>query len=199
MAKSIYTYYKERLIEIGGNNKCLYLKSVARRASYDIGRILLGRDEKINQFSDFLRGATKLPFPLINKEEKAAILASIEMSKGTRSEKPARGAKAESAEADEDVRSIDTEVERIKELKRVLGNGRCAVGAKTALSGFDILNYAVIKNVTVCRSLAVLVNNNRACIDDVGHFAGIELVILINEMLNAFYRSLGFLCLNCSC
>ena len=37
MGKGIYTYYKERLIEIGGNNKCLYLRNVVRKGAYDIG------------------------------------------------------------------------------------------------------------------------------------------------------------------
>jgi len=36
MGKSIYTYYKERLIEIGGKNKCLYLKNIVRKSAYDI-------------------------------------------------------------------------------------------------------------------------------------------------------------------
>ena len=45
MAKGIYTYYKERLIEIGGNNKCLYLKSIVRKSAYDLGRLFEGRDE----------------------------------------------------------------------------------------------------------------------------------------------------------
>ena len=50
MGKGIYTYYKERLIEITGNNKCLYLKNVTKRSSYDIGRLFEGRDDKIAEF-----------------------------------------------------------------------------------------------------------------------------------------------------
>ena len=53
MGKGIYTYYKERLIEIGGNNKCLYLKNVTRRSAYDLGRIFEGRDAKVREFVEF--------------------------------------------------------------------------------------------------------------------------------------------------
>ena len=54
MRKGIYTYYKERLIEIGGNNKCLYLKNIGRKGAYDIGRILEGRGDKVAEFIEFL-------------------------------------------------------------------------------------------------------------------------------------------------
>ena len=59
MGKGIYTYYKERLIEIGGNNKCLYLKNVVRKSAYDIGRIFEGRDSKVSEFVDFLHSNKK--------------------------------------------------------------------------------------------------------------------------------------------
>ena len=45
MGKSIYTYYKERLIEIGGKNKCLFLKNIVRKSAFDIGKIFVGRDD----------------------------------------------------------------------------------------------------------------------------------------------------------
>ena len=70
MRKSIYTYYKERLIEIGGNNKCLYLKSAARKGIYDIGRLLEGRSDKVAEFIEFLWFGGKAPFTLISNKEK---------------------------------------------------------------------------------------------------------------------------------
>ena len=57
MGKGIYTYYKERLIEIGGKNKCLYLKNIVRKSAYDIGRIFEGREDKINELLSFLWSA----------------------------------------------------------------------------------------------------------------------------------------------
>ena len=78
MGKSIYTYYKERLIEIGGNSKCLYLKNISRRGAYDIGRLLEGRDEKIVEFTKFLRSVGKGSISLINEDEKSEIIRNLE-------------------------------------------------------------------------------------------------------------------------
>ena len=65
MSKSIYTYYKERLIEIGGKNKCLYLKNISKKNAYDIGRIFEGREDKVNELIKFLWSAGKDPLSLI--------------------------------------------------------------------------------------------------------------------------------------
>ena len=76
MRKGIYTYYKERLIEIGGNNKCLYLKGI-RKGIYDIGRILEGRSDKVAEFVQFLWSGGKYPMTLIGTREKKAILENL--------------------------------------------------------------------------------------------------------------------------
>ena len=69
MGKSIYTYYKERLIEIGGKNKCLYLKNIVRKSAYDIGRIFEGRENKVNELVNFLWSGGKDSLTLISREE----------------------------------------------------------------------------------------------------------------------------------
>ena len=79
MGKGIYTYYKERLIEIGGNNKCLCLKSLARKSAYDIGRIFEGRDEKVQEFVDFLWTEEKRSITVIGKSEKKEILENLDI------------------------------------------------------------------------------------------------------------------------
>ena len=38
--KTIYKYYKERLIEISGKNRSLYSKKISKKYSYDIGKLL---------------------------------------------------------------------------------------------------------------------------------------------------------------
>ena len=77
MAKSIYTYYKERLIEIGGNNKCLYLKNVNKKSAYDLGKIFEARDDKVSEFVKFLWSDGKYPLTVIGTEEKTAILQNL--------------------------------------------------------------------------------------------------------------------------
>ena len=77
MGKSIYTYYKERLIEIGGKNKCLYLKNIVKKSAYDIGRIFEGREKKIAELIDFLWYGGKRPLTLISHDEAAELADHI--------------------------------------------------------------------------------------------------------------------------
>ncbi len=123
MGKSLYTYYKERLIEIGGNNKCLFLRGAARKTSYDVGRILEARDDKVAELIDFLWSGKRAPFTLICKEERGAILSNLETSEeraaaekhaATLTDKKAR----EKAIRDRENKALDSEVERLKELRR---------------------------------------------------------------------------------
>ena len=74
MAKSIYTYYKERLIEISGSNKCLYLKSIVRKGAYDMGRIFEGREDKLAEFNEFIFTQNRFPLTLISQREKKDLL-----------------------------------------------------------------------------------------------------------------------------
>ena len=74
--KSIYTYYKERLIEISGKNRSLYLKNFNRKNGYDVGRILYSSPEKAEELLDLLWKGKSLPFKLICKDNKEAIWAT---------------------------------------------------------------------------------------------------------------------------
>jgi len=80
MGKGIYTYYKERLIEIGGNNKCLYLKNITRKSAYDLGKIFEGRDDKVSEFIDFLWSGGKHPLTVISNKEKKHIIRNLDVS-----------------------------------------------------------------------------------------------------------------------
>ena len=128
MGKGIYTYYKERLIEIGGNNKCLYLKSIVRKSAYDLGRLFEGRDEKISEFVDFLWSGGKYPLTVISNKERASILRNLDLSdKGANIKKDVESGlnvdeaalrKLERIRREESARAIENEIIRIKELKR---------------------------------------------------------------------------------
>ncbi len=60
--KSIYTYYKERLIEISGKNRSLYLKNFNKKNGYDVGRILSSDAELTEEFLDTLLAGKAMPF-----------------------------------------------------------------------------------------------------------------------------------------
>ncbi len=128
MGKGIYTYYKERLIEIGGNNKCLYLKSVVRKNAYDIGRIFEGRDAKVGEFVDFLHSNKKYPLTLISSSEKKEILQNLTItakSEPDPSAPPVLGEEAEKLKRKldrerraQESRAIENEITKLKDLKR---------------------------------------------------------------------------------
>lgn len=127
MGKSIYTYYKERLIEIGGKNKCLYLKNIVRKSAYDIGRIFEGREDKISELLKFLWSAGKEPLTLISREETRDLAENIgteeipevsadEVSTAEEYEKAEKKRKKKIAMGES--RLIENEVAKVKELKR---------------------------------------------------------------------------------
>lgn len=130
MGKSIYTYYKERLIEIGGNSKCLYLKSISRRSAYDIGRIFEGRDSKIAELMEFLWSDQKFPISIINQKEKREIAENLEIENkiekrrvftepgATLQEIEKANQKNERVRREEAARAIEAELSKIKDLKR---------------------------------------------------------------------------------
>ena len=112
MGKGIYTYYKERLIEIGGNNKCLYLKNIARKSAYDLGGLFEGRDDKISDFVDFIWSGGKHSLTVISNKEKASILRNLDLAdKSVRTQKAA-GSGSDPDEAtkkiQEVIKNIDT-------------------------------------------------------------------------------------------
>ena len=128
MGKGIYTYYKERLIEIGGNNKCLYLKTIVRKSAYDLGMLFEARDEKISEFVDFLWSSGKKPLTVISNKEKQAILNNLKSSEkrgknlkdldGESELDEAALKKLERARREEAARLIENEIGKFKELKR---------------------------------------------------------------------------------
>jgi KaiC/GvpD/RAD55 family RecA-like ATPase len=129
MGKGIYTYYKERLIEVGGNNKCLYLKSIVRKSAYDLGRIFEGRDEKVAEFVEFLHSNRKYPLTIMGSGEKKEVLQNLDISVKTQSlsedgippigeeaEKLAK--KIERDRKNAAKRAIESEISKLKDLKR---------------------------------------------------------------------------------
>lgn len=78
--KTIYTYYKERLIEISGRNRSLYLKNFNKKNGYDVGRILYEDKDKAEQFLSTLWEGKTVPFTLIGKETKEDILKANNFS-----------------------------------------------------------------------------------------------------------------------
>ena len=65
---SIYTYYKDRLIEISGRNRCICLKNLNRKSGYDLGRLFERVPNLWNEFTEFLFTDKIRSFTIIEKE-----------------------------------------------------------------------------------------------------------------------------------
>lgn len=159
MAKSIYTRYKERLIEIGGNNRCLYLKSAARRNAYDIGRLLEGRNKKIEEFGDFLWTKNRYPLTLINNREKKEILENLDiqarLEKRSTDVSALTGDEAQRAQAkndrirrEESSRAIEAEIKKIKDLKREIEEIEKETGRYELYLGYPFVFGAINQGPT---------------------------------------------------
>ncbi len=127
MGKGIYTYYKERLIELGGKNKCLYLKNIVKKSAYDIGKLFEGRERKVAELSEFLQSG-KGSLTLISRNEADEIADNIGLPEKTKKEpdttllndKDAKAAlRSYKKKLDSDIdKIIDGEVAKIRELRR---------------------------------------------------------------------------------
>ena len=153
MGKGIYTYYKERLIEISGNNKCLYLKGV-RKGAYDIGKILEGRSGKVSEFVDFLWSGGKFPFTLIGNREKKEIIENLDISAKFEKRKLdtsellgeellKASQKNERIKREEMNRAIENEIAKIKEIKRTVEELEKETGRAELYIGYPFVFGAI--------------------------------------------------------
>ena len=159
MAKGIYTYYKERLVEIGGKNKCLYLKNVVRKGAYDIGKLFEGRDDKIAELMDFLWSDDKnRSLTLITKAEKREIVKNLSLPARSKNPPDTAGMNPDESEAvwqkykkhlAEDTNlAIAQEVSKIKDLAREVEEIEKETGRYELYVGYPFVFGSVNQGVT---------------------------------------------------
>ena len=123
--KSIYTYYKERLIEISGKNRSLYSRKISKKYAYDIGKILDGDYDTINEFLEFLWKEKRYSFPIVKPEDKARLYKTLgvehklsksyaDLEKLEGKEKSSAALKLERTRRDETKRAISAQVTALK-------------------------------------------------------------------------------------
>lgn len=77
IVKKIYRYYKERLVEISGRSRSLYSKKIHKKTAYDIGKLLDGDYDAINDFVDFLFHKKRSTYVLVDKESQERICKNL--------------------------------------------------------------------------------------------------------------------------
>ena len=78
--KSIYKYYRERLIEISGRNRSLYSKSVSKKYAFDLGAVLQGQLDQFDEFLEFLWKGKRSSFCILQKESIPALSNNFKLS-----------------------------------------------------------------------------------------------------------------------
>ena len=153
MRKGIYTHYKERLIEIGGNSKCLYLKNISK-GTYDIGKILEGRSDKVSEFIDFLWSGGKFPFTLISAKEKKEIGENLDIQSHFEKRLVDTSAllgeallkasqKNERIKREEISRTIDAEISRVRDIMRTVEEIEKETGRSELYIGYPFVFGAI--------------------------------------------------------
>ncbi len=128
MKRSIYSRYKERLVEIGGNNRCIYLKNTGGKNCYDLGRLFENREDFTADFTDFLWSGKRGPFTLIDNGSRQQILKNIapkDKADTATAEMPQTGdesgeaeKRAEKQKREDEDRAFAREISRLKEIRR---------------------------------------------------------------------------------
>ena len=126
MSKKVYRGCMERLTEIYGSNKSLYLHNVDNVCDYDIGRIFEARDDKVAQFVDFLFTKERYPLPLITNREKQEIITNLDESDHRSSAK--RAVQTQKKRLEDEVTRLRQLCHRADELRRESGKQDLYVG-----------------------------------------------------------------------
>ena len=148
--KSIYTYYKERLIEISGKNRSLYLKSFNKKNGYDIGRILTFDQEKLAQLMDIFWNGKNVVYTIVGKDTKEEIVKAshIELRFPDKTfETDKEKNKYERQKRDYIKRVVQSEVSSLKTLKREIDEIEKETGRYELFLCYPFV-YGTLKNYT---------------------------------------------------
>ena len=158
--KSIYTYYKERLIEISGKNRSLYTRKSSKKYSYDLGKTLDGDYEAIGQFLDFLWREKTYSFTVIGKSARERLYKTLgverKMEKSYEAlenlegkEKSAESLRVERRRRDETKRALSSQVTVLKNLKRDIEEFAKETGRYELYIGYPFVQGAIGKDVLI--------------------------------------------------
>lgn len=158
--KSIYTYYKERLVEISGKNRSLYSKKISRKNSFDIGKLFDGDYGAIGELIDFLWKGNKYTFSIIAKEDTDRIVKNLgleqkfikqkaELEKLEGKEKASASLKFERKKREEIKRAILGQVNSVKSLKREIEEFEKETGRYELYVGYPFVQGFLHRDVEV--------------------------------------------------
>ena len=158
--KSIYKYYKERLIEISGKNRSLYSKNISKKYAYDIGALIGNDKEEMEEFFTFLWKGKRSSYAIIKKEAKERIYQAFNLDaklktlyKDTSSmsteEKRSENLRRERVKREEGKKIISSQVSALKLLKREIEEFAKETGRYELFVGYPFVTGRLNKDLTI--------------------------------------------------
>ncbi len=158
--KSIYKYYKERLIEISGKNRSLYSKKISKKFSYDIGAVIGADEEEFDKFFAFLWQGKRYSYELIgnsakqrlfknfNLEEKAKI-SFQDTSNMSTEEKRNENLRRERVRREEGKKIVVSQISALKILKREIEEFARETGRYELFIGYPFVSGHINKDLAI--------------------------------------------------
>lgn len=113
MKRSIYSYYKERLVQIGGRTPCLFLRGESKKSAYDLGRVIEGKRELADELNELVFSQKSAPLRFIEPSRGAEIYSRRPSALGASDTEAYRRPTQESI-----LHAVDNEITHLRELAR---------------------------------------------------------------------------------
>ena len=158
--KSIYKFYKERLIEISGKNRSLYSRNISKKYAYDAGALIGNDKDEFQEFFQFLWKGKRTSYALIKKENKERIYQNFnldakvkaqfkDMDNMTPEEKRSENLRRERVKREEGKKIITSQVNSLKLLKREIEEFAKETGRYELFVGYPFVTGYLNKDITI--------------------------------------------------
>lgn len=158
--KSIYKYYKERLIEISGKNRSLYSKNLSKKYAYDVGAIIANDEKEFNDFYTFLWKGKRSSYALIRKDIKEKLFKNFNLEEKVKAsfvdtknlsvdEKRNENLRRERLKKEEMKKALSSQVSKLKSLKREVEEFAKETGRYEMFVGYPFVTGYVNKDLQI--------------------------------------------------
>ena len=158
--KSIYKYYKERLIEISGKNRSLYSKNISKKYAYDIGAVIGDDKKEFDEFFTFLWKGKRSGYTLIKKEAKDRLSKNFNLENKIKAsfidtknmsteEKRSENLRRERVKKEETKKLLLSQVSQLKSLKREIEEFAKETGRYEMFIGYPFVTGYINKDMQI--------------------------------------------------
>ena len=158
--KSIYKYYKERLIEISGKNRSLYSKNISKKYAYDIGAVIGDDEKEFDEFFTFLWKGKRSGYTLIKKEAKDRLSKNFNLENKIKAsfidtknmsteEKRSENLRRERVKKEETKKLLLSQVSQLKALKREIEEFAKETGRYEMFIGYPFVTGYINKDMQI--------------------------------------------------